>query len=361
MSASHDSIAYVRWVQRSLNRIMGLQLATDGRQIGPWRGALGDFKDMMGIAEPGLDKFQIGPKAQNELVRLNALSTDYRGWLARNLHLGADTGDKLTAATRKFQKDHGLTIDGWVGPRTEAAMCAGWAEPPPGEYGANRSPAPRPAPQPVPEWLRAWKALPPSRRYLRWAEDVAAKVEATPAVDPDYRTFCNIIATSAQEDPRRYFLYFSGLSLQKVMNSNEPEFMNPGIVTKPDGRFTLPDRTLRAYTQTMATTMSLPMHLYKPTETPEAYARQREAFERDMLETFKAVDIGIAAWNARWSRWGDALHDRLFVVRGIIEALMKKPDHIYGAYAKQKSRKLDDAPGAMTIIMPWRWFDKARL
>ncbi len=72
---------YARWIQRSLNRIMGLNLAVDG---------------------------VIGPQTRS--------------------------------AIRGFQAQHGLVVDGVVGPITESAMIAAGADPPPGYPGATPTP-----------------------------------------------------------------------------------------------------------------------------------------------------------------------------------------------------------------------------
>ena len=77
------SQAYVRWVQRSLNQILGSQLAVDGI---------------------------MGPKTRG--------------------------------AVRTFQAQRGLAVDGVVGPKTEAALVAAGAEPPP---STGTTPAPSPA------------------------------------------------------------------------------------------------------------------------------------------------------------------------------------------------------------------------
>lgn len=74
---------YIRWVQESLNKIMGLRLAVDG-----------------------------------------------------------DKGTQTKSATRSFQQKAGLVVDGDVGPKTEAALIAAGASPPP--------PTSRPASPPMP-------------------------------------------------------------------------------------------------------------------------------------------------------------------------------------------------------------------
>lgn len=84
------SPAYARWVQRSLNQILGLRLVEDGI---------------------------IGPQTRS--------------------------------AVRTFQTQRGLTVDGIVGPRTEAALIAAGASSPPGG-GATPPGSQPPAPIPPP-------------------------------------------------------------------------------------------------------------------------------------------------------------------------------------------------------------------
>jgi peptidoglycan hydrolase-like protein with peptidoglycan-binding domain len=80
---SRSSVAYARWIQSSLNQILGTQLVVDGI---------------------------VGPKTRS--------------------------------AVRSFQQQRGLTVDGIVGPMTEAAMIAAGAPAPPGSTPAPQPPAP---------------------------------------------------------------------------------------------------------------------------------------------------------------------------------------------------------------------------
>jgi peptidoglycan hydrolase-like protein with peptidoglycan-binding domain len=59
---------YVRWIQQSLNRIMGLRLAVDGR-IGPQtRSAVRSFQQRRGLAADGI----VGPRTERALVAAGA-------------------------------------------------------------------------------------------------------------------------------------------------------------------------------------------------------------------------------------------------------------------------------------------------
>jgi peptidoglycan hydrolase-like protein with peptidoglycan-binding domain len=74
---ARNSPDYIRWVQSSLNQILGLRLAVDG------------------VAGP-----------------------------------------QTRSAIRRFQQQRGLTVDGQVGPQTEGALIAAGASPPPGAAGS---------------------------------------------------------------------------------------------------------------------------------------------------------------------------------------------------------------------------------
>jgi peptidoglycan hydrolase-like protein with peptidoglycan-binding domain len=92
-AVDRSSSAYVRWAQQSLNRILGLRLAVDGR---------------------------VGPQTRS--------------------------------AVRSFQQQAKITVDGKLGPQTERALRAAGAPAPPGGGGQPVPPrAPSPAPPGPPE------------------------------------------------------------------------------------------------------------------------------------------------------------------------------------------------------------------
>ncbi len=103
---------YIRWVQTSLNQILGLRLAVDGI---------------------------IGPQTRS--------------------------------AIRTFQQRQGLTVDGIVGPLTEAALVAAGASPPPGitpapTPGPTPTPWPAPTPGPSPSGAVDWTQVPQKDRMV---------------------------------------------------------------------------------------------------------------------------------------------------------------------------------------------------
>jgi hypothetical protein len=120
-SINRSSAAYIQWVQRSLNQIMGLQLAVDG------------------IAGPA-----------------------------------------TRTAVRGFQQRNGLVTDGVVGPVTEGALiAAGAAAPPRTSGGTQPQPsAPAPIPSNLPP-LRTNLARTAVAEWERWRRGTATEGDST--------------------------------------------------------------------------------------------------------------------------------------------------------------------------------------
>jgi peptidoglycan hydrolase-like protein with peptidoglycan-binding domain len=175
-----DISEYVRWVQQSLNTILGINLPINGVMGPETRSAIGRFQQSAGLPVDGI----AGPPTAQALAaalsgqgappadgsdgqappdasaaptgelsgpfwnerRMGARRADlanaaYIRWLQRALnqslgiHLAEDgSNDAPTrSAIRSFQRRHGLTADGVVGPRTEQLLIAAGAAPPPAE------------------------------------------------------------------------------------------------------------------------------------------------------------------------------------------------------------------------------------
>ena len=151
----------VRWVQSSLNLIMGLRLPVDGVMGPDTRSALRSFQERAGLPADGIvgpdteraladararqpRETPGAPAAESEVSDVNVRPVDrrtpeYVRWLqeALNRVVGARltvdgrSGPATRAAIRTFQQRHGLTADGVVGPQTERALVAAGAPPPP--------------------------------------------------------------------------------------------------------------------------------------------------------------------------------------------------------------------------------------
>lgn len=145
----HD---YVRWVQRSLNRLLEISLAVDGNDRSePYRSAVREFNRLFLRRDfDGVDE-----QAQNALIRANESDSRYLTWvqlaLSRALNTTSPAGIGSAAAAnhlamtnatrqlvRSFQRTQaGVQVDGFVGFRTELALMRAARAAPPGTEGAQ--------------------------------------------------------------------------------------------------------------------------------------------------------------------------------------------------------------------------------
>lgn len=339
MAGSFDRIDYVKWVQRSLNRIMGRSVPVDGKEFGPWRGALGEFKDALRISEPGLDKFQVGAKTQNELIRLSHLSPTYLQWLHSKLpgagHWeGADGTARLQKALRAFQAKHPpLKQDGWVGHATETALINAYGAPP-GNGG--------PPPAPAPEWLQNWNALPVQARYARWIADMAARVGADKHMagrlpaggwDPVYKHFLGILAKNAKASPKLLHFYFTDTDVSQIALAKMDRVVAHPPKKAPGGGKLLDEQALRLIAQQMSTTQDLYKLALGMPMTPQAYSLAQLDFEERVFQTYKAIQSGFMklAFLNSWGNQGffDAKYAYILI---IISTLSLSEESVYSAF-----------------------------
>jgi hypothetical protein len=334
-----DKDGYVRWVQRSLNRIMGRSVPVDGRDIGPWREVLREFKLSLRIRDPGIADFQIGPNTQNQIIRLNHLSPDYVEWLHEKLDAGPASGDasaatRLAKAVRGFQaKTAPLKQDGWVGFATEAALMRRFGDPP-----GNGGPPPKPAP----EWLQVWNALPVQVRYARWIGDMASRVGADGQMagrlpaggwDPVYKHFVGILAKNAKSTPKLLHFYFTDTDIGQIALASMPRVVeNPPRKAAGGGKL-LDQEALRQIARQMTSTEDLFRLTLGYMNTPAAYAMAQQNFEERVFETYKAIQSGFMklAYLGNWGRQGffDAKHAYILI---IISTLSLREESVYQAF-----------------------------
>jgi peptidoglycan hydrolase-like protein with peptidoglycan-binding domain len=336
-AAGYDRIDYLRWAQRSLNRIMGRSVLVDGRSIGPWRAVLGDFKRDFGIKDPGLSVFEIGANTQNQMIRMNHLSPDYQAWLAGKLPglggAGKAGPGQLEKAIRAFQAKHQLKQDGWVGHATEAALVARYGAPP-GNGG--------PPPQPAPEWLQLWNALPVQVRYARWISDMAARVGADQHMagrlpeggwDPVYKHFLGILARNAKATPKLVHFYFTDNNVSRIAAASMPLVVQNPPKKAPGGGKLVHEGALRQVAQQMSTTQDLFRLAMGTAMTPAAYAASQHLFEERVFQTYQAIRSGFMklAFLGAWGNQGffDAKYAYILI---IISTLSLREESVYSAF-----------------------------
>lgn len=155
-----------RWVQSTLNRVLGLRLPVTGVIDAAMRSAIRSFQEQHrlpvdGIVGPEVERALLDAQASNgapaespddgasseffevedfELeAEVSRTSRDYIVWVQNSLNrlnnagLVEDgvSGPLTRAAVQKFQRSKGLDADGIVGPITEAALLRAGAAPPP--------------------------------------------------------------------------------------------------------------------------------------------------------------------------------------------------------------------------------------
>jgi hypothetical protein len=131
-------------------------------------------------SEAEFETFDMEPGEQEWEGEVNRSSREYIMWVQRalnrllGLQLAVDgiSGTHTRSAVRSFQQQRRLTVDGIVGPQTEAALIAAGAGNPPG-MGSPSVPTPSPAPSPGGSPSATW-VLPPDvraageRQYIRY-------------------------------------------------------------------------------------------------------------------------------------------------------------------------------------------------
>jgi hypothetical protein len=134
-----SSSDYLKWVQRSLNRLYKIRIPTDGKDSNAYRTALRKFN----AEYSGRDYSDVDERTQNDLISVNAAPGSYVAWVIRALNaVGAGPlpvsdayNSAVVSAIKKFQGRPGLGIkvDGYVGAKTELALIKASALLPPGE------------------------------------------------------------------------------------------------------------------------------------------------------------------------------------------------------------------------------------
>lgn len=165
-----DNTEYARWIQSTLNRVMGLQLPVNGEMTPETRSAIRSFQARQGLPADGI----VGPQTEAALIAASGQSPapaestppsgelepyeypsiervspewvnpgpDYVRWaqnalntvLGLRLAIDGRVGTQTRSAVRRFQQARGLPVSGRIGPETERALIAAGADRPPLDY-----------------------------------------------------------------------------------------------------------------------------------------------------------------------------------------------------------------------------------
>ena len=124
---------YVAWVQRSLNRLYGSSLVTDGRKTASYRKLVRKFQADYVPPVTG----EVDSSTQNQIIKANESNRTYMAWVHKALECdsvfadpprkkpdsrGSYKSNGLKLGIKIFQKRQGLVRDGWVGSKTEIKL-----------------------------------------------------------------------------------------------------------------------------------------------------------------------------------------------------------------------------------------------
>lgn len=201
---------YIKWVQRSLNRLNKAGLTINGTADNDYRNELSRFKIENKIKEPGLTDNQIGEKCQSEIIRMNHFDFNYANWIRKvlpNAPPPENAYDVLPdAAIRAFQSKEKLKVDGWVGYKTELRLIQISGKEPPVEDGGGGAPQ-------IDQWVIWWNKLPKEESYVYMSERIAEDYAKEPC---DFRIKCvaqKLKGLTPQRTPRTSF-YFTKTLVQ---------------------------------------------------------------------------------------------------------------------------------------------------
>jgi peptidoglycan hydrolase-like protein with peptidoglycan-binding domain len=176
---------YIKWVQRSLNRIYHLNLDVDGKESPAYQAAVKRFNEE--YVEKLVDD-QVDARTQDQLILANETVDIYIRWVQEALNkVGAGhlkpTGviDTQTVdAVKSFQRSMmgKIKVDGYIGAKTELALIEASKTSPP---GSTPKPKPKPKPKPVQPWEDPAVI---ERRYYEWTNKMFAEVRDHLSRDP---------------------------------------------------------------------------------------------------------------------------------------------------------------------------------
>ena len=180
---------YISWVQRSLNRILGVGLVTNGAITVDYRDAIEEFQFAYGLARTR----DVASQDQNEIIKANHKTPEYVEWVQRALNkVGAGSGKPPNGIFSKdtkdgvlaFQSYMGLVDDGWVGAKTETELIRESGIRPPGEVKIG-PPPPKPTPKPAPVRPKTVDPLPIEKRVDRVISTIYWETVHSPSTYPN--------------------------------------------------------------------------------------------------------------------------------------------------------------------------------
>jgi hypothetical protein len=363
--------SYIKWVQRSLNRLIGSAMVVNGNpDVGKYREELGKYKTSRTLEEPGLKIDQIGKKCQNSIIMENMTFADggaYIGWLKKVLPSvgpAANLPSHFDQPVRDFQINENkkpgvnLEVDGVVGPKTELRLIELFKVEPPGSVPTDTSEAPQ-----IDAFIKSLNSMPKDKRYgfmMNVTADYYAKPEGM--WHPGIKELAQRLrAHDVYGIPGQYFftkgnvryLCYGDPSIQESEYAGEGKIRkipaNPKdplnklkLLIKPansifgyayyDVNDPKVQEILKRHFMYSASAMLHPFYAY-PFTSRAHYDRQMEKFRHEILEIYKMVDLGIGEiYKLRGQSHGEP---SMRLAQALAKGLSRDHRHIYGAFKSQ--------------------------
>ncbi len=213
---------YVRWVQRSLNRLFGAGLIVDGATSAEYYEWVTEFKWSRRLPANNV----MDEAAQNELIKANHKDPMYVLWVQEalvksaagyELKVDGAFGPNTKACLQSFQAYMGLVDDGWMGAKTETKLIEVTGLYPPGEKrGDAPKPVPVPPKPPEPDWVDPMNL---DRRFEFWCWAYRSKLEKATRIDEKQKKTLICMLNKLRLN-RGWFDYIEGPKAREYVNTN---------------------------------------------------------------------------------------------------------------------------------------------
>ncbi|WP_299817546.1 peptidoglycan-binding protein [uncultured Roseibium sp.] len=311
---------YIKWVQRSLNRIFGSGLKVDGVKTVVYQEQVKEFQFAYALPLTGF----MAPADQNKLIKANHFTYEYVVWIQECLNAvkaGALVpdgliGNKTRTSIKSFQAYQGLLDDGWVGAKTETSMIAEAGKRPPGEEEAGPKPLPVP-PKPKPKPENPHDPLTPEQRFTKtvnslYYEALYDRGRIYPNTSQRKKLLCFLHKLKQRGKFKMDFEYITGSDAYRYQNKTG---YTEGVM--PDEIVSNFEKGLRRRLNWMSF---------------EDRTNQ-EKLRWHFLSEANAVDSGVNAIKDIHGRWGDASNS----AKALARWLSKKQDDNRSLYSCYQS------------------------
>ncbi len=235
---------YIAWVQRSLNRIFGSRLVTDGRDSVPYRSLVRRVQSKNGLPVTGL----VDSPTQDAIIKENERNRDYMAWVQHALESDSIFTDPPLKTPRtsgsfksyglrlgikafqKRQKSPGpLVVDGFVGAKTEIRLIEKCGCNPPGSV------KPKPPPEPKDELIDIVRGMPlagltsnpKERERLDCLKKFLLRALEGRSVDDRYKKVTDVGTHRFVEDFKRRCGEKKGAALARCLKSMHNDVLAP--------------------------------------------------------------------------------------------------------------------------------------